>query len=69
MCPTSLSADMAKELSRLKVPHAWVTVEGGGHSLGGGGKVVARPQCQSPGLHSQTSQNREISASDTTSAL
>jgi acetyl esterase/lipase len=36
--PYELSANMAKELARHKVPHELVTVEGAGHGLAGGDK-------------------------------
>lgn len=36
--PYEKSAEMAAELARHKVPHELVTVEGGGHGLGGGDK-------------------------------
>jgi acetyl esterase/lipase len=36
--PYQLSADMAKELARFKVPHELVTVTGAGHGLAGGDK-------------------------------
>jgi acetyl esterase/lipase len=36
--PYALSADMAKELARHKVPHELVTVPGAGHGLSGGDK-------------------------------
>jgi acetyl esterase/lipase len=36
--PYQLSADMAKELARSKVPHELVTVPGAGHGLAGGDK-------------------------------
>ena len=36
--PYQLSADMAKELARFKVPHELVTVSGAGHGLAGGDK-------------------------------
>jgi acetyl esterase/lipase len=40
--PYQLSADMAKELARHKVPHELVTVPGAGHGLSGGDrKLVA----------------------------
>jgi acetyl esterase/lipase len=40
--PYQLSADMAKELARHKVPHELVTVPGAGHGLAGGDqKLVA----------------------------
>jgi len=40
--PYQLSAEMAKELARHKVPHELVTVEGAGHGLAGGdAKLVA----------------------------
>jgi acetyl esterase/lipase len=40
--PYQLSADMAKELARFKVPHELVTVSGAGHGLAGGDmKLVA----------------------------
>ena len=35
-----LSADMAKELARHKVPHELVTVTGAGHGLAGGDKQL-----------------------------
>ncbi|MDB5310137.1 MAG: hypothetical protein JWO38_4339 [Gemmataceae bacterium] len=38
--PYQLSADMAKELARLKVPHELVTVTGAGHGLSGGDKKL-----------------------------
>jgi acetyl esterase/lipase len=34
--PYELSANMARELARHKLPHELITVEGGGHGLGGG---------------------------------
>ncbi len=34
--PHELSANMAKELTKHQVPHELITVEGGGHGLGGG---------------------------------
>jgi acetyl esterase/lipase len=34
--PYELSANMARELARHKVPHELITVEGGGHGLGDG---------------------------------
>jgi acetyl esterase/lipase len=34
--PYELSANMARELARHRVPHELITVEGGGHGLGGG---------------------------------
>src|SRR5262249_43964858 len=39
--PYQLSADMAKELARFKVPHELVTVTGAGHGLSGGDKKLA----------------------------
>src|SRR6185436_6669818 len=40
--PYQLSADMAKELARHKVPHELVAVTGAGHGLAGGDpKLVA----------------------------
>jgi acetyl esterase/lipase len=40
--PYQLSADMAKELARHKVPHELITVKGAGHGLSGGDpKLVA----------------------------
>jgi acetyl esterase/lipase len=36
--PYQLSADMAKELARVQVPHELVTVTGAGHGLSGGDK-------------------------------
>ena len=36
--PYELSAAMAKELERHKVPHELVTVKGAGHGLAGGDK-------------------------------
>ena len=36
--PYELSANMAKEFDRLKVPHEFVTVRGAGHGLAGGDK-------------------------------
>jgi acetyl esterase/lipase len=36
--PYSLSADMDKALTRLKVPHELITVHGAGHGLAGGDK-------------------------------
>jgi acetyl esterase/lipase len=38
--PYQLSADMAKELARHKVPHELVTVPGAGHGLSGGDKML-----------------------------
>ena len=38
--PYQLSADMAKELARHKVPHELVTVQGAGHGLSGGDKKL-----------------------------
>jgi acetyl esterase/lipase len=38
--PYQLSADMAKELARFKVPHELVTVTGAGHGLVGGDKKL-----------------------------
>jgi len=38
--PYQLSADMAKELARHKVPHELVTVTGAGHGLAGGDKKL-----------------------------
>lgn len=38
--PYPLSADMAKELARHKVPHELVTVTGAGHGLAGGDKKL-----------------------------
>jgi acetyl esterase/lipase len=38
--PYQLSADMAKELARHKVPHELVTVTGAGHGLAGGDKTL-----------------------------
>jgi acetyl esterase/lipase len=38
--PYQLSADMAKELARFKVPHELVTVTGAGHGLSGGDKKL-----------------------------
>jgi acetyl esterase/lipase len=38
--PYQLSADMAKELARHKVPHELVTVSGAGHGLSGGDKQL-----------------------------
>jgi acetyl esterase/lipase len=38
--PYELSADMAKELQRHKVPHELVTVKGAGHGLAGGDKQL-----------------------------
>jgi acetyl esterase/lipase len=38
--PYELSAAMAKELSRLKVPHELITVRGAGHGLAGGDKKL-----------------------------
>ena len=38
--PYQLSADMAKELERVKVPHELVTVTGAGHGLAGGDKKL-----------------------------
>jgi acetyl esterase/lipase len=38
--PYQLSADMAKELARHKVPHELVTVPGAGHGLAGGDKKL-----------------------------
>ncbi|HKB03952.1 MAG TPA: alpha/beta hydrolase, partial [Gemmataceae bacterium] len=38
--PYQLSADMAKELARHKVPHELVTVTGAGHGLSGGDKKL-----------------------------
>jgi acetyl esterase/lipase len=38
--PFQLSADMAKELDRHKVPHELVTVTGAGHGLAGGDKKL-----------------------------
>lgn len=41
--PYELSANMARELARHKVPHELITVAGGGHGLGGGDpKRIAR---------------------------
>ncbi len=34
--PYELSANMAKELKRHKVPHQLITVKGAGHGLSGG---------------------------------
>src|SRR5207245_2016462 len=40
--PYELSANMAKELARHKVPHELITVPGAGHGLGGGDpKLIA----------------------------
>ena len=38
--PYQLSADMAKEFARHKVPHELVTVTGAGHGLSGGDKKL-----------------------------
>jgi dipeptidyl aminopeptidase/acylaminoacyl peptidase len=38
--PYQLSADMAKELARHKVPHELITVTGAGHGLVGGDKKL-----------------------------
>lgn len=38
--PYQLSADMAKELARHKVPHELVTVTGAGHGLSGGDRAL-----------------------------
>ena len=38
--PYALSAAMAKELARNKVPHELVTVPGAGHGLAGGDKKL-----------------------------
>jgi acetyl esterase/lipase len=38
--PYELSANMAAELARQKRPHELITVQGGGHGLGGGDKKV-----------------------------
>jgi acetyl esterase/lipase len=38
--PYQLSADMARELARHKVPHELVTVPGAGHGLSGGDKAL-----------------------------
>jgi acetyl esterase/lipase len=38
--PYQLSADMAKELARSRVPHELVTVNGAGHGLAGGDKKL-----------------------------
>jgi acetyl esterase/lipase len=38
--PYQLSADMANELARFKVPHELVTVTGAGHGLAGGDKKL-----------------------------
>jgi dipeptidyl aminopeptidase/acylaminoacyl peptidase len=38
--PHHLSADMARELARHKVPHEFVSVPGAGHGLAGGDKQL-----------------------------
>jgi acetyl esterase/lipase len=38
--PYQLSADMARELARFRVPHELVTVTGAGHGLSGGDKAL-----------------------------
>jgi acetyl esterase/lipase len=38
--PYELSANMAKELARHKVPHELITVQGAGHGLAGGSKQL-----------------------------